>query len=122
MAFGRAMESLPEQDGESRPFTLFDDDVWAYLANRLMLSPREIQVIRGVCQDRKEAEIAADLGLSSYTVHTYVDRVYRKLQVNSRVELVVFLAEHRVLFCQEPNSPLPPICCNRISGRCPLCE
>ena len=36
-----------------------------------------------------ELAIASDLGISQHTVHTYLERVYRKLAVGSRVALVV---------------------------------
>ena len=62
---------------------------WAELADQLNLAPRELQVVQGVFDDAKEFAIADDLGISPHTVHTYLERVYRKLEVGSRVELVV---------------------------------
>lgn len=68
---------------------LLDQDQWADLARNLSLAPRELQVVQGVFDDLKEFAIADDLGISPHTVHTYLERVYRKLSVGSRVELVV---------------------------------
>lgn len=64
-------------------------DAWDHLASDLCLAPRELQVVQGVFDDLKEIAIADDLGISPHTVHTYLERVYRKLRVGSRVELVV---------------------------------
>jgi DNA-binding NarL/FixJ family response regulator len=45
-----------------------------------------------------EKGIAERLGLSPHTVHTYLWRIYRKLQVQSREELLVrVFAEFRSL-------------------------
>jgi DNA-binding NarL/FixJ family response regulator len=68
---------------------ILDDGVWNELGRSLRLAPREIQVIQGVFDDQKELAIASDLGISQHTVHTYLERVYRKLAVGSRVSLVV---------------------------------
>jgi DNA-binding NarL/FixJ family response regulator len=65
------------------------DREWASLAERLRLAPREVQVIKGVFDDQKELVIADELGISPHTVHTYLERIYRKLAVDSRVSLVV---------------------------------
>jgi DNA-binding NarL/FixJ family response regulator len=51
-----------------------------------------------VFEDQKESAIAAEMGISPYTVNTYVQRLYRKLDVCSRVQLIVHLmAAHRAL-------------------------
>ena len=68
---------------------ILDDEVWEGLGRTLRLAPREIQVIQGVFDDQKELAIAGDLGISQHTGHTYLERVYRKLAVGSRVALVV---------------------------------
>jgi DNA-binding NarL/FixJ family response regulator len=54
------------------------------LNGRLRLSPRECQVVQGVLGDLKESAIALRLGLSPQTVHGYLKRVYRKLDVHDR--------------------------------------
>lgn len=64
-------------------------ELWDRIGADLALAPRELQVVQGVFDDLKELAIADDLGISQHTVHTYLERVYRKLSVGSRVELVV---------------------------------
>jgi DNA-binding NarL/FixJ family response regulator len=51
---------------------------------RLRPSRRECQVVDGVLGDLKESAIALRLGLSPQTVHGYLKRVYRKLDVHDR--------------------------------------
>ncbi len=68
---------------------LLSSGVWPNVASLLRLSPRELQVVKGVFQDNKEERIAADLGISSHTVGTYLQRIYAKLRVGSRPQLIV---------------------------------
>lgn len=63
--------------------------VWPSVAELLRLSPRELQVVKGVFRDNKEERIAADLGISAHTVSTYMQRIYAKLRVGSRPQLIV---------------------------------
>jgi len=71
---------------------------WRSLAATLGLSPREAGIVRAVFDGASEKDAARALGLSPHTVHTYLWRVYRKLQVRSREELLVrVFAEFRSL-------------------------
>ncbi len=62
---------------------------WACIARRLNLSPRELEIVAHVLADEKESTIALGLAISSHTVHTFLKRLYLKLGVTSRVELVM---------------------------------
>lgn len=74
---------------------LLCERTWGRVAHSLRLSPRELQIVRCVFDDLKELAIAAELGISPHTVHTHLERLYHKLDVSSRVELVVSVfAEH----------------------------
>jgi DNA-binding NarL/FixJ family response regulator len=71
---------------------------WRSLASCLGLSPRECGIVRAVFDGNSEKDTAERLGLSPHTVHTYLWRIYRKLQVQSREELLVrVFAEFRSL-------------------------
>jgi DNA-binding NarL/FixJ family response regulator len=52
------------------------------------LSERECEVLRLVAKGYTFAEIAGLLAISAHSVMTYVKRIYRKLQVNSKTEAV----------------------------------
>lgn len=95
------MPEPPSTFSRSHDFSecfLFSAHEWRGVAEALQLSERELQIIRGVFKDQKEATIAGRLGISPHTVHTYLERVFRKLGVNSRVQVVVrIVAELRQL-------------------------
>jgi len=74
-----------------------DETQWHGLACRLKLSPRELQIVRGVFRDKKERAIAAEYGISAHTVHTHLERLYRKLGVSSRVSLIVRICGELVI-------------------------
>ena len=53
-----------------------------------LLSERELQVVRGLAEGLSNREIADRLQLSQHTVKNYLFRVFDKLGVSSRVELL----------------------------------
>jgi DNA-binding CsgD family transcriptional regulator len=57
----------------------------------IALTPRESQVALLVVEGLSDREIADTLCLSRYTVHQYVKRIYRALDVDSRVALTRLL-------------------------------
>ena len=66
-----------------------DSRTWKDISSALRLSPRELEITQGIFDDRKELAIARQLGISAHTVHSHIERLYRKLDVSSRVQLVV---------------------------------
>jgi DNA-binding CsgD family transcriptional regulator len=52
---------------------------------------REACVCSLALDDLSEDQIARELGISAHTVHTHFERVYRKLGVRSRCQLIVSL-------------------------------
>ena len=76
-------------------------DAWRVIANALRISDRELQIVQGIFDDRKEFAIADELKISVHTVHTHLERLYRKLGVSSRVGLVLSILS-------EYLSSLPP--------------
>jgi DNA-binding CsgD family transcriptional regulator len=52
------------------------------------LAPRYARVLRELLRGRNENQMAADLDLRPRTVRTYVERIFRFFQVNSRAELM----------------------------------
>lgn len=52
------------------------------------LSPREQEVLQRLSEGFLYKEIADQLGISYETVHTYIRRIYEKLQVRTRTEAV----------------------------------
>jgi len=71
------------------------------------LSKRETDVARLVTEGLTNREISAKLGLSPHTVKNYVYRVFEKLGVSTRVELVLFSFQERQsrLFAAHHDTP-----------------
>lgn len=63
-------------------------------SNGLSISGREADVVRLVVNGLSNREIAHELKLSEHTVKNYVFRVFDKLGVSSRVELVHYTMAH----------------------------
>jgi len=59
------------------------------------LSPREAEVLDFLARGFLYKEIADNLGISYETVHTYIRRIYEKLQVRTRTEAVAKFLGHR---------------------------
>ena len=61
---------------------------------RSQLSPRELDILRGIACGASNKEIARDLGIAETTVKIHVQHVLRKLDVGSRVNAAVIAAAH----------------------------
>ena len=55
-----------------------------------LLTPREEQVVALVAEGLGNRQIAAELSLSEHTIKKYLFRIFEKLGVSSRVELVLY--------------------------------
>lgn len=64
---------------------------------QFQLSPREREVIRLVAKGLPNKAIAGVLGISVWTVSTYLRRVFTKLDVCSRAEMVAFVLRSGLL-------------------------
>lgn len=53
------------------------------------LSTRENEVLIQICQGATPKEIAAKMGLSLHTIHHFIRRTMRKMDVNRTIDLVV---------------------------------
>jgi DNA-binding NarL/FixJ family response regulator len=59
-----------------------------------MLTPREAQVVALVAEGMSNREVARELKLSEHTVKKYLFRIFEKLGISSRVELVLYAVHH----------------------------
>lgn len=59
-----------------------------------LLTPREEQVVALVAEGLSNREIAQELALSEHTVKKYVFRIFDKLGISTRVELVLYAVNH----------------------------
>ena len=64
-------------------------------ASRLdILSPRELEILRGIVRGQGNKEIARSLGIADTTVKIHVHHILRKLDISSRVHAAVIASEH----------------------------
>jgi DNA-binding NarL/FixJ family response regulator len=70
------------------------EDVEATLG-KYELTPRELEVLRLVLRGRSNKEIENALFISLSTVKAHIGSVYRKLGVNSRLQLINFIASRQ---------------------------
>lgn len=61
------------------------------------LSPRELDILRGIARGASNKEIAREHGIAETTVKIHVQHVLRKLDVSSRVHAAVKATEHGLL-------------------------
>jgi two-component system, NarL family, nitrate/nitrite response regulator NarL len=74
---------------ESEPMRLVDS------GGDAILSKREQDVVRCVAEGLSNREIANSLGLTEHTVKNYLFRIFDKLGVSSRVEVVLYVYRFR---------------------------
>jgi DNA-binding NarL/FixJ family response regulator len=61
---------------------------------RSLLTPREEQVVALVADGLTNRGVAAELGLSEHTIKKYMLRIFDKVGISSRVELVLYAMSH----------------------------
>jgi two-component system nitrate/nitrite response regulator NarL len=61
------------------------------------LSPRELDILRGIARGASNKEIAREHGIAETTVKIHVQHVLRKLDVSSRVHAAVIATEQGLL-------------------------
>ena len=59
-----------------------------------LVTPREEQVVALVAEGLSNRDIARELGLSEHTVKKYLFRIFDKLGISTRVELVLYAVSH----------------------------
>jgi len=72
-----------------------------------LLSRREEEIARLIAQGYANKTIAAELDISPWTVCTYIRRIFAKIGVVSRAQMVARLLEHGTI--KEPPSPAPAL-------------
>lgn len=80
-----------ERPGEN----LINDIEWTAVKTHARLSMREGQVCRLLFEGNKRDEIAEMLGISPRTVRYHLESLHKKLQVNTRVGLVLRIIQLR---------------------------
>lgn len=61
------------------------------------LSPLEMKILEHVADGKTDKEVAAALDLQPKTVRNYLDRVFRKMEVKTRIQATLIFIRHRNL-------------------------
>jgi len=100
-----------KDDGTRAGQSLFCPAEWERISESLEFTKRESDVVRGALDDKKDSSIAQELGISANTVHSHIRRVYSKLGVSSRAQLVArVLAEYKTLVSKTKCFVVPSRC------------
>ena len=93
------MDFLVEAVAEPAPLTFLSANVHA------LLSARELDVVRCVAEGLNNREIAQRLTLREHTVKNYLFRIFDKLGVSSRVEVVLYALGGKDRFARTRGYP-----------------
>jgi len=66
------------------------------------LSRREVEVLRAIALGFTTREISTEMDLSPKTVQTYRERIYKKLALRTRADLVHYALAHRLAGWDKP--------------------
>ena len=99
---------------------ILSDHAWSEIAKALRITKRELQIIQGVFDNLTQAAIAHRLNMTEHTAHTHLNRLFAKLTVTTRTELVLRVMEHLIALTLAETGVLPPICPRHHRGACPL--
>ena len=97
---------------------MLSDHAWHEVAKALGITRREQQIVQGVFDNLTENAIGGRLNLTEHTIHTHLNRLFKKLNVTTRTELVLRLIEQFVALTLAETGVLPPICPRHHSGAC----
>ena len=64
-------------------------DAWHHIVASLQLSPQQARIVALILQGKQDKEIAAELHLNRYTIRTYLRRVFDRVELEDRMELVL---------------------------------
>jgi len=90
---------------------LFSEQEWTQLTERLHLPARQAEITRHIMCGKSDKQIARAMGISITTVRTHVSRLFRKFDLNDRMELMLHvfacLRQHDVTHEHGQIAPLP---------------
>jgi DNA-binding CsgD family transcriptional regulator len=115
-----AMHSGLGSHSKLRGAALLSTHAWHEIGTKLRLTKRELQIVQSVFDNLPETEIATRFRISGHTVHTHLNRLFKKLTVTSRTELVLRIVEQMIGLTLSETGVLPPICRRHNTSGCCL--
>ncbi len=80
--------------GRSIPLSL-DESLLKAMAAEHSITPRELEIVELILKGRSNKQIADLLCIAHHTVKNHLYRLYQKLEVKNRYELVTFFLNHK---------------------------
>jgi DNA-binding CsgD family transcriptional regulator len=108
----------PKSRRKLRGAALLTDHAWHEIGRTMEITKRELQIVQSVFDNQHETDIAKRFKISPHTVHMHLNRLFKKLNVTSRTELVLRIVEQMVALTLSETAVLPPICPHHQSGDC----
>lgn len=72
---------------------LLNGKQWLYIQRRYHMTPREVQIVKLVCQGLSNKDIAIQLNISSGTIKAHIRNIYRKSWVHTRIGMLLRFLE-----------------------------
>ncbi len=114
--------SSPGESFYRRPkAVLLDEKQWWYIQRYYHISPRELQVVKLVCQGFTNGDIARELNVKSGTVKTHLRSIFHKTRVRNKLTMLLRCMENAGQFSREANStpPIPIMDAEEPTGKTP---
>lgn len=70
---------------------LLNAEEWQRIINVFKLSPQQARIVEMILQGKKHKQIALELSLSESTVQTYLGRLFARLGVADRTEMILHI-------------------------------
>ena len=83
-AFGRALQTLLQREAGEREAAS-------------LLTPREIEMVRMVARGLRNKELSERLAITEGTVKIHLHNIYKKVKVESRVELILYAQSKKLV-------------------------
>lgn len=78
--------------------TFFTPREWEAIAQRLWLTPQQTRILGLLLQVQRDKDISREMGINVWTVRAHLTKIFRKLGVADRVELVLLIfATHKAV-------------------------
>jgi DNA-binding NarL/FixJ family response regulator len=80
---------------------IFSENEWLQLSNELYLSPRQAEIVKCILWGCSDKQIARELQISVATVRTHLSRLFSKLNIQDRSELILYVFGYFREKCKE---------------------
>jgi DNA-binding NarL/FixJ family response regulator len=100
----RQRQRSKEDYFEKPDVQLLSDRQWSYLQKRFHITNREIEVANLICRGFNNLEVAEKLNITPGTAKTHLRNLYKRVRVNSKIELLLRFVEDARIMEDHPQS------------------